>query len=50
MDLLANQINFRSLSLKDLLEAAPADWLRFLGRPDPGPVRLIDADLSTVTT
>jgi predicted transposase YdaD len=37
-------------TVKDLLETAPADWLRFLGRPDAGPVRLIDADLSTVTT
>lgn len=37
-------------TVKDLLETAPADWLRFLGRPDTGPVRLIDADLSTVTT
>jgi hypothetical protein len=37
-------------TIKDLLETAPADWLRFLGRPDPGPVHLIDADLSTVTT
>jgi predicted transposase YdaD len=35
---------------KDLLEVAPADWLAFLGHPAPGKVRLIDADLSTVTT
>jgi predicted transposase YdaD len=35
---------------KDLLETAPADWLAFLGHPAPGRVRLIDADLSTVTT
>jgi predicted transposase YdaD len=34
---------------KDLLEIAPADWLAFLGHPAPGRVRLIDADLSTVT-
>jgi hypothetical protein len=33
-----------------LLETAPADWLAFLGHPAPGRVRLIDADLSTVTT
>ncbi|HEY1377646.1 MAG TPA: hypothetical protein VGF55_12675 [Gemmataceae bacterium] len=35
---------------KDLIETAPADWLTFLGRPVTGTVRLIDADLSTVTT
>jgi predicted transposase YdaD len=35
---------------KDLLEIAPADWLAFLGHPAPERVRLIDADLSTVTT
>jgi predicted transposase YdaD len=34
---------------KDLLETAPADWLAFLGRPATGPVRLIDADVSTIT-
>jgi hypothetical protein len=37
-------------TIKDLLETAPADWLSFLGHPTVAPVRLIDADLSTVTT
>jgi hypothetical protein len=36
-------------TLKDLAEGYPADWLPRLGLA-PDPVRLIDADLSTVTT
>ncbi|MDB5310652.1 MAG: hypothetical protein JWO38_4854 [Gemmataceae bacterium] len=36
---------------KDLIEADPAGWVAFLGCPaPPGAVRLVDADLSTVTT
>jgi predicted transposase YdaD len=35
---------------KDLIEASPADWLTFLGRPAGGRARLVDTDLSTVTT
>lgn len=36
---------------KDLIEADPAGWVTFLGGPVPPPaVRLVDADVSTVTT
>lgn len=35
---------------KDLIEAAPADWVAFFGRPvDPAKVRVIDADVSAVS-
>lgn len=37
-------------TLKDLLEAGPADWLRWFGLPIGEEVRLVDADLSTVST
>jgi hypothetical protein len=37
-------------TLKDLLETNPADWLSLLHLPAEGPVALIDADLSTVST
>jgi predicted transposase YdaD len=36
-------------ALKHLIEDYPADWLRVLGLPI-GPVELLDADLSTVTS
>jgi hypothetical protein len=35
---------------KDLLEADPAAWMAYLGLDPPGPVEVIDSDLSTVTT
>ncbi len=36
---------------KDLIETDPAGWVAFLGRPvPPAAVRVVDADLSTVTT
>jgi predicted transposase YdaD len=36
---------------KDLIEADPAGWVAFLGcAAPPGSVRVVDADLSTVTT
>src|SRR5205814_319207 len=34
---------------KRLIELRPADWVAFLGLP-PGPVTLLDADLSTIST
>ena len=34
---------------KALLETRPADWLAWLGYPTGRPIRLIDADLATVT-
>ena len=35
---------------KDLLEIDPAEWVSFLGCPvDAADVRLVDADVSTVT-
>ena len=35
---------------KDLIEADPAGWVTFLGCPvSPADVRLVDADVSTVT-
>ena len=36
-------------SLKDLLEAYPADWLPLAGQQATGRVEVIDADLATVT-
>jgi len=36
-------------SLKDVIEAHAADWARLLGALHPGNVRVIDADVSTVT-
>src|SRR5436190_21990283 len=36
-------------TLKDLLEANPADWLVFLGGPRAEHVEVMDADVSTVT-
>jgi hypothetical protein len=33
---------------KQLLEADPASWLEYIGLPTDEPVRVIDADLSTV--
>jgi hypothetical protein len=36
---------------KDLIEAAPAGWVTYFGRTvSPSAVRVVDADLSTVTT
>lgn len=35
---------------KDLLEAHPESWMAYLHLPCRGPVRVINADLSTVTT
>ncbi len=37
-------------TLKELVESYPDDWLAVLGITPAGPVRLIDADLSTITT
>src|SRR5262249_19795497 len=37
-------------TLKDLVERYPADWPAQLGLSASGPVDLIDADLSTITT
>jgi hypothetical protein len=37
-------------AMKLLLETYPADWVRCFGGPTGGPVQVIDADLSTVTT
>lgn len=34
---------------KDLLETDPGAWLALVGRPAAAPVRLIEADLATVT-
>jgi predicted transposase YdaD len=36
-------------TLKELVEAYPADWLGFLGLPATGPVEVLSAELSTVT-
>ena len=38
------------VATKDLLELSPADWLTFLGQPAGKSVRLVGAELSTVTT
>ncbi len=35
--------------LKHLVEAYPSAWLAAVGWPTSGPVRVIDADVSTVT-
>jgi predicted transposase YdaD len=37
------------VTTKHLLEMRPADWLEYVGCKRRGPVRLIDADLATVT-
>ena len=37
-------------SAKYLLEAFPADWPAYLGLAAGGPVRVLDADLSTITS
>ncbi len=37
-------------TLKDLIEQYPSDWLAPLGLSATGPVTVIDADLSTITT
>jgi hypothetical protein len=34
---------------KDLLEADPPAWLALIGIDPPGPVRVVDSDLATVT-
>lgn len=36
-------------TLKYLIQAYPADWISFLGLASPGPVEVVDANLSTVT-
>jgi predicted transposase YdaD len=34
---------------RSLVERYPADWLAYLGRPAPGSVRVVDANLATVS-
>jgi hypothetical protein len=36
-------------TLKSLIQAYPADWIAFLRLTSPGPVEVVDANLSTVT-